>query len=70
MTANQLAILLAVYRGMDTALAAEKGRANYDSDVAVLIGASLLQRHPSRTLDDTAAGRTYVRKILQAATGP
>lgn len=56
LTRNQLAVLLAFYRGFDPAIKAEQQRGNYKSDLQQLVTLGLLNAHPSAGYETMMAG--------------
>lgn len=70
MNANRLAVLLAYYRGLETALDAESKRGNFEEDVKWLQQAGLIVvRHPGAGVHNswaevTTKGQERLRKAL------
>lgn len=68
MNANRLAVLLAYYRGLETALDAESKRGNFEDDVKWLQQAGLIEDRPAGThnswVDLTPKGQERLRKAL------
>lgn len=66
MTANQIAVLLAVYRGFAEAVAAEASRANFRSDVRALLHTGMIAEDFPRPWSCTPKGDAVCKFILGA----
>lgn len=68
MNANRLAVLLAYYRGLETALDAESKRGNFEEDVKWLQQAGLINERPAGAHNSwvglTDKGQERLRKAL------
>jgi hypothetical protein len=71
-TANQIAVLLAVYRGFMPALVAESGRANFGFDGRMLMANGLITAGtiPADGWSCTPKGDAVCKFILGALTDP
>lgn len=74
MTANQLAVLLAFYRGLGVALDGERWRGNYEEDVRALMGLGFLAPVVARSAaphihlyEVTIRGDQFIRECLRDA---